>query len=205
MNTSAYRRRRPAICGIAVALLAVATTAVLVGCGGTATSPGPAAPAGPTTPGTQPSSPGQAGQPSTAPATMTVRVFFHKSTPAGGKLAAVTRTVPYTPAVATTAMTQLLAGPTAAERNAGIWSWFSGRTAGMLRGIRISGGVAYADFRDFRHIIPNASSSAGSAALLDELDATLKQFPAVHSTVYSFNGDVPAFYEWLQRVPPSTG
>jgi spore germination protein GerM len=136
---------------------------------------------------------------------MTVKVFFHRSTLAGGQLTARTRTVPYTRAVATAAMTQLLAGPTAAERNAGYSSWFSSQTAGMLRVIRISGGTAHADFRDFRLIIPNASSSAGSKALLDELDATLKQFPTVHSTVYSFNGNVAAFYEWLQRVPPGTG
>jgi hypothetical protein len=60
------------------------------------------------------------------------------------------------------------------------------------------------DFRDFSGIIPNASSSFGSAALMAELDGTLKQFSSVRSTVYSFDGNVDAFYLWLQLTPPTT-
>jgi hypothetical protein len=104
--------------------------------------------------------------------------------------------------VATAALNQLLAGPTSAERAAGIWSVFSGRTAGMLRSVRIGNGVAHADFRDFSTVIPNASSSTGSAVLVSELDATLKQFGTVRTTVYSFNGKVAPFYEWLKLSPP---
>jgi Sporulation and spore germination len=106
--------------------------------------------------------------------------------------------------VATAALRQLLAGPTATERGNGYWSFFSDATATMLRGVRIANGVARADFADFSRIIPNASSSSGSAALLAELDATLKQFGTVRTTVYSFNGDVAAFYEWLQTSGTQT-
>jgi hypothetical protein len=53
-------------------------------------------------------------------------------------------------------------------------------------------------------MLTNATSSYGSAALLAELDATLKQFPTVRCTLYAFNGDVPAFYAWLQLEVPST-
>ncbi|MGE5132108.1 MAG: GerMN domain-containing protein [Gemmatimonadota bacterium] len=147
------------------------------------------------------------GGPATTPpaqATTTVKVYFHQGT-GDGRLAAVTRAVPRTSAVATAALSQLLAGPTAAERSAGYWSWFSGKTAGMLNSVRIANGVGYADFRDFRAVIPNASSSAGSAALLAQLDHTFMQFPSVTKTVYSFNGDVAAFYEWLQLTPPAPG
>jgi hypothetical protein len=51
-------------------------------------------------------------------------------------------------------------------------------------------------------VIPNASSSCGSAILLAQLDATATQFPTVDRAVYSIDGDTRAFYEWLQLVPP---
>lgn len=143
--------------------------------------------------------------PSATPRTMTVKVYFHRGQ--GGdpdRVVAVRRTVPRSPKVATAALTQLLAGPTRAERDAGYWSHFSAATEGMLRGVRVADRIGYADFRDLRLIIPNASSSAGSAALLAELDRTFQQFGTVRTTVYSFNGDVAAFYEWLQMVPPVT-
>jgi hypothetical protein len=141
--------------------------------------------------------------PSTSPATMTIKVYFHKDPNADpAKLFAVQRTVPSSPRVATAALTELLAGPTSAERAAGFWSVFSSDTAGMLRSVRIANGVGHADFRDFSGIIPNASSSTGSAVLLAELDATLKQFGTVNTTVYSFDGTVAPFYEWLQMSPP---
>jgi hypothetical protein len=43
-----------------------------------------------------------------------------------------------------------------------------------------------------------------SAMLLGELDATVTQFPDIDRAIYSFNGDVEAFYGWLQLAPPST-
>lgn len=162
----------------------------------------------------QPSTPGSAVPPttqttttttSTPPAaTVTVKVFFHKGVPDDpAKVTPVDRSVPKTAMVATAALRELLAGPTSSERAAGYWSQFSAVTAGQLRGVRVDGGVAYADFNDFSRVIPNASSSFGSAALLAELDATVKQFGTVKSTVYSFNGNVDAFYEWLQLTPPA--
>lgn len=106
------------------------------------------------------------------------------------------------PAVLTGAMRGLLAGPTTAERRRGYGGWFSARTAGMLRSARVAGGVAYVDFADFRRVIPNASSSCGSALLLAQLNRTATQFPTVRRAVYSFNGSRRAFYEWLQLSPP---
>jgi hypothetical protein len=102
-------------------------------------------------------------------------------------------------AVLTGAIRALLAGPTATERRRGYGGWFSRRTAGMLRSVRIFAGVAYVDFRDFSRAIPNASTSCGSALLLAQLDRTATQFPSVRRAVYSFGGSRAAFYEWLQR------
>ena len=108
------------------------------------------------------------------------------------------------PAVLEGAMRALLAGPTRAERRRGYGGWFSARTAGYLRSVRIRGaGVAYVDFRNFSKVIPNASASCGSALLLAQLNRTATQFHAVRRAVYSFNGSARAFYEWLQRPPPS--
>lgn len=101
------------------------------------------------------------------------------------------------------AMTQLLAGPTDDEIAEGLGSWFSADTAGMLRAIEIDDGVARISFAtDLRTTIPNASSSCGSAGLLAQLDATATQFASVDEAVYSLDGDVAAFYEWLQLSAP---
>lgn len=133
--------------------------------------------------------------------TATVKVFF---TPEGSEcdvVRSVRRTVPM-PRVLTGALRQLLAGPTAAERARGLTSVFSEETAGMLRSVAIRDGVAFVDFRDLRPVIPNASTSCGSASLLSQLDATATQFPTVMRARYAINGSEAAFYEWLQRNVP---
>jgi hypothetical protein len=107
-----------------------------------------------------------------------------------------------TPALLKGAMQALLAGPTKAERARGYGGWFSAKTAGHLRSVRIVHGVAFIDFRTFARDIPNASTSCGSALLLAQLDRTARQFPTVSRTAYSFNGSRQAFYEWLQRDAP---
>ena len=101
-------------------------------------------------------------------------------------------------------MRALLRGPSVDERRQGYGGWFSRRTAGFFRSATIVRGVAAIDFRDFSRIIPNASSSCGSALLLAQLDRTALQFPTVRRAVYSFDGSARAFYEWLQRSPPAT-
>lgn len=72
----------------------------------------------------------------------------------------------------------------------------------MLRSVRLSQGIAHIDFRDFRRVIPGASSPCGRASLLAQLDRTATQFPTVRRAIYSFNGSRAAFYEWLQLSPP---
>ncbi|HSC73993.1 MAG TPA: GerMN domain-containing protein [Gaiellaceae bacterium] len=106
-------------------------------------------------------------------------------------------------AVLAGAMRALLAGPTTAERRRGYGGWFSAKTAGYLRSVRLRSGVAYVDFRNFSGVIPNASSSCGSALLLAQLNRTALQFRAVRRAIYSFNGSTKAFYEWLQRAAPA--
>lgn len=100
------------------------------------------------------------------------------------------------------ALQALLAGPTEDEAAAGYGSWFSAETEGMLNGVRLDDGTAHVDFADFSEVIPNASTSCGSALLLGQLDATVTQFDTVTEARYAFDGDQAAFYEWLQLAPP---
>jgi len=139
-----------------------------------------------------------------SPRNHTIRVYAPRATTEScTRVFPLKRTVA-SPAVLTGALRALLAGPTAAERARGYGGWFSGQTAGHLRGVRIARGVAYVDFRSFARKIPNASSACGSALLLAQLDRTATQFPTVRRAVYSFDGSRRAFYEWLQRDVPST-
>lgn len=135
--------------------------------------------------------------------TVQVKVFFPRSDPGVpcDRVFAVPRRVS-APAVLKGAVEALLRGPIDAERRRGYGGWFSARTAEMLRSVRLSQGVAYIDFRDFRRVIPGASSSCGSALLLAQLDRTATQFPTVRRAIYSFNGSRRVFYEWLQLSPP---
>lgn len=172
------------------------------GAGGQApTTPPATEPAWPTVP-TAPTAPAGGTAPGSTPApTMTVRVYFHVE----DRLTAVTRTVPRTAQVATAALTQLLAGPTAAERATGITSALSARTAGLLRSVRITGGVGYVDFGDLAAATARPTGSSVGPGVFAEIDATVTQFAGVTSTVYALAGDVEAFYGWVERTAPTTG
>lgn len=97
------------------------------------------------------------------------------------------------------ALAALLRGPTATERRAGLDSFFSTDTEGMLYRAIVRDGVAHIDLRDFSAIIPNASSSAGSAQLLDQLAGTIFQFDTIREAEITFDGDCAAFWNWIQR------
>ena len=96
------------------------------------------------------------------------------------------------------ALRGLVAGPTEVERAAGLTSWFSEATAGAVLSVEVEDGLATIDFADFSAVIPNASTSAGSAMLLSELNATMFQFSEVEGFLYRFDGDCGAFWNWLQ-------
>lgn len=147
---------------------------------------------------------GQTGaEPAGASAARTVWTFAPRgANPTCARVWPLRRTV-IGPAVLGGAMRALLAGPTRAERARGYGGWFSAATAGHLRRARITGGVAYVDFRSFAREVPNASSSCGSALLLAQLNRTALQFPTVKRAVYSFDGSADAFYGWLQRASSS--
>lgn len=128
-------------------------------------------------------------------ATTTVQVHFTRNE----EPVAVARNVPETPRVLRAALEAQLRGPTAEERAAGLSSFFSEATVGMLNQVALDeAGRAIIDFQDLRPVIPNASSSAGSQMFLGELNATVFQFPNVRSVEYRINGSCEIFWEWLQ-------
>jgi hypothetical protein len=174
-------RTKIVLAGVAATAEVLGLVAVLVTSRGSRTEPAPTS----ATPA------------SSSAGTTNLLVYFHRGTPGDpAKVVAVPRSVPGTAAVATAALNELLPGPTAAERVDGHWSMFVPGTARSLKSVRVADGVAYVDFRN---TIPNASSSFGSTALLAELDTTLRQFPTVKSTVYSFDGDVTSFYQEIRH------
>lgn len=135
-----------------------------------------------------------------APGSMVVKAYFtcDPTAQAAPGPAPVERVVPRSTGVLAASLGALLAGPTAEERAAGLTSWFSEETAGLLRGVRIDDGHAVVDLGDLPSVIPGASSSAGSALLLSELDATVFQFATVQTAEYRLQGSCTAFTEWLQ-------
>jgi len=142
--------------------------------------------------------------PGAGPTTVEVEVFFANPELGDpcGEVFAVTREVDADDPVAG-ALGALLAGPTAAEQAQGYGGWFSQDTVGMLLDVEVVDATVHVVLEDLRLVIPNASSSCGSAGLLAQLDATLLAFDHIGSTRYAL-ADQTAFYEWLQLADPDT-
>ena len=91
---------------------------------------------------------------------------------------------------------ELFAGPTQGETEQGYVSPFSEATAGLVLGIRVEGQTAYVDMADvFPAIL--ADDDCARQGFLVEVEATLKEVLPVEWVVYSFEGDVQAFCQWM--------
>lgn len=131
--------------------------------------------------------------PSSGPTELTL--YFSR----GESVVAVSRRAPVGGGGLEAALRQLVQGPTPGERAAGLHSWFSDTTADALRSVSLNDeGRAVVDFEDLRHLIPNASTSAGSGMLLRELNGTVFAMPSVRSVEYRIEGSCEQFWEWLQ-------
>lgn len=128
-----------------------------------------------------------------------VVVFFGIESPVTcSKVAGYERFIPPDADPIRAAFEELLEGPSEEEASDEVWSWFSEATAGMLRDVSLTDDRLTVDFADFSAVIPNASSSCGSAALLAQLTATALQFGQVNHVAYSFEGSCQTFGEFLQ-------
>lgn len=96
------------------------------------------------------------------------------------------------------ALESLFAGPTAAEKDRGFSSPFSERTAQILRDLRIDGDMAYVNLTDIRKVLPDVSSSCGSAQFLAEVGETLRALSPNQKVIYALNGNPKTFYDWIQ-------
>ena len=189
---------------------ALAGVLVLTACQPVPTSsPTPSAPGTATSsasPTASSSTPGATASPSatpSAPATMLVTLYFGNvvldpGVSECGLVYAVHREVPASGDVLTVTMKELLAGPTAAETAQGYRSWFSPSTAQALVKARTVGNTAYVNLTDVRTIIPNASTSCGSASLLAQLRTTAQQAAMAPRVLSAINGQPAHFWEWLQ-------
>jgi hypothetical protein len=136
-----------------------------------------------------------------SPGTVDVWVFYTLAADENMTPVPVARTVPDSDNDAMlvhSTLTELLKGPTDAEKAAGLTSWFSPATAGAVTGVVMDNGDFTILFTGLNAIIPNASTSAGSQMLLSQLNSTVFQFDFVQTAHYELDGDCAAFWEWLQ-------
>ena len=117
------------------------------------------------------------------PETVTVRLYWVS---AGENALGVERTVPYTAAVATAAMRELLAGPTAAEKA----TWPAIATAipagTRLLGLSVADGVARVDLSGE---YASGGGTFGMTARLAQVVYTLTQFPTVDAVEFYLDGE----------------
>ena len=97
------------------------------------------------------------------------------------------------------AFESLVAGPTIDEEASGAGSFFSAETTGMVASAAVNDGVLVVDFDDLRSVIPNASTTCGSMALLAQLNTTAFQFDDVERVRYEIEASCDTFAGWLQR------
>lgn len=96
------------------------------------------------------------------------------------------------------ALEQLFQGPSNAEKAQGYTSFFTSETRSILKSVKVNGFTAYVDLADIRSLIPNASSSCGSAELLSQIEETLKHDRKITKVIIAIDGNPQTFYDWVQ-------
>jgi hypothetical protein len=117
-------------------------------------------------------------------------VYFHR----GEELVEVHREEARRTDVLRGALESLFRGPQPSDGD-GLSSFFSDDTADLLADLNLRDGTAIVDLAA---TVSNASTSTGSTLLLEELNATVFQFPTVERVEYRLQGDCDAFWQWLQ-------
>ena len=108
------------------------------------------------------------------------------------------RSSPSTTNVTVAALEALFRGPTAEECSQGYRSFFSVRTAGLLKRLKIKSGIAYVDLHDRRQELTGATSSCGSAEFFTQIQRTLGQFPTIERIIFAIEGQPRVFYDWME-------
>lgn len=92
----------------------------------------------------------------------------------------------------------LFLGPTPDERAQGYRSFFSARTAGLLKHLKIASGTAYVDLHDKRGELAGTTSSCGSAEFFSQLQHTLGEYPEINRIIFAIEGVPGVFYDWME-------
>lgn len=92
----------------------------------------------------------------------------------------------------------LFLGPTPDERIQGYHSFFSERTAGLLRRMKIEAGTAYIDLHDLRTELSGITSSCGGAEFFNQIERTLAVIPGIARIIFAIEGNPKAFYDWME-------
>jgi hypothetical protein len=166
---------------IAAALVIVAGAALVAACGGSSggATPGPTAAVTVTPSGSATATASPSASPSGAPAESTIRLYFLRDE----KLGVAERRVAHTTMPATAAMKALLAGPTAAEKAAGLASAVPEGT--KLLGLTVSGSTARVDLSD---VFASGGGSLSMTARVAQVVYTLTRFPTVRSVEFRVDG-----------------
>jgi len=135
--------------------------------------------------------------------TTSFNVYFNNDALTDGKTVCdavfpVPRSSASTTDVATAALDTLFLGPTPEERLRGYRSFFSERTAGLLKRMKIAAGTAYVDLHDRRHELTGATSSCGSAEFFSQIQRTLDKFPTINRVIFAIEGNPEVFYVWME-------
>lgn len=98
-----------------------------------------------------------------------------------------------------TALIELFAGPTAAEKSQGYSSFFSEKTKSILKGVKVQNNIAYVNLTDIRKIIPNVSTSCGSKQFTQQIKLTLMRTNSnINDIRFAINSNPQTFYNWIQ-------
>lgn len=126
-----------------------------------------------------PTADGSSAEATSAPKPQFVRVYYTR----GDKLGVSTRQIPATRAVATAAMRELLAGPSADEAAFGLGTTIPKGT--RLLGVSVSNGVATVDLS---HEFESGGGSLSMTMRLTQVVHTLTQFSTIKSVRFSLDG-----------------
>ena len=121
-------------------------------------------------------------------ATVSLKVYFMNNTldpqVTCEKVFPVVRSVSATQAVGRAALTELLGGPTEAERTAGYSTTIP--TGVRIQSLTIQDGIARVDFD--ATLERSVGGSCRVSAIRQQITETLKQFPTVQSVIISIDG-----------------
>lgn len=96
------------------------------------------------------------------------------------------------------ALHELVRGPTEGERDQGMRSVFSSRTADIVNNVSVSDGHAVVDFRRLRESISQLSTTGVSTGFMIALKGTVFAVEAVDSVEFTLDGDCEAFWESIE-------